>query len=89
MSDDTTPAIGYDELLAAHRDAIDARDRARRVAVHLEQELAHTATEARLGIARLCEALSRVSTDHGVPVPEHVAAFVAGIEAHQTFREDL
>lgn len=56
----TGPPIPYDELLAAHRDAIDQRDLARCIAVTLEQELSHTQAQLADVRTQLRHALSAV-----------------------------
>lgn len=88
----TGPPIPYDELLAAHRDAIDQRDRARRIAVTLEQELAQV--EAHVAwlerelwpfLGAVASATAATASARGVPVPDLVAAFAAAWEARAAF----
>ena len=90
MSGADTPAIGYDELLAAHREAIAQRDLARRVAVGLERDFAHAEAlllnAMRLLYRPFAECAIRAAAS-GIPVRDDIAAMVAEIEAARGFAQ--
>lgn len=88
----TGQPIPYDELLAAHRDAIDQRDRARRIAVTLEQELAQVEArvawlerELRPFLGAVATVTAEAAAAQGHPVPDNIAAFAAAWEARAVF----